>query len=159
MSPADAGHHIGQLLGGLLVRLALARQMLLELVTMPASGVVHRTLVRRLVRIGWRRILCVPVSVSFLVGILIVSHCDLLATGPGVVTTSQRQQRQCHQSPQPLVTEEFEHRTNGQSRRLKSLLSRFPLGSLPTAPLLRFVLHVAFRDLPKHGFQFAANSL
>jgi hypothetical protein len=81
--------------------------MLLELVTMPASGVVHRTLVRRLVRIGWRRILCVPVSVSFLVGILIVSHCDLLATGPSVVT-SQRQQRQCHQSPQAPMTGEFE---------------------------------------------------
>lgn len=55
----------------------MARYLPLELVTVPAPGIVHRTLVPGLVRIGRRRILGVTISFVFLVGILINSHIGL----------------------------------------------------------------------------------
>jgi hypothetical protein len=51
----------------------------LELVTMAAPRIVHRALLISLIRIGRRRILCVPVSIAFLIRILIGSHFGLLA--------------------------------------------------------------------------------
>jgi hypothetical protein len=64
----------GTLLALIGVRPIVARHLPLEFVTVPAPGVVHRTLVTRLVRIGRRRVLRVPLSVAFLIGILIDSH-------------------------------------------------------------------------------------
>jgi hypothetical protein len=49
---------------------------------MSATGIIHRALVTRLIRIGRGRILPLPASLTFRIGILIVSHWYLLATRP-----------------------------------------------------------------------------
>ena len=80
----------------------VARQVFLEFVTLAATRIVHRAIPISLYWIGGRRILRVPVSVLFLVRILIGSHGGLLAArgaAPSAVRTSGRQlkeQRRCH---------------------------------------------------------------
>lgn len=84
-SPAEAGHDLVRLLA----RFAITGQLPLELVTMPTARIIHRPLSLRLMWIGGWWILRVPVPVSLLVGVLIVSHCH----PPGnwaVVATQQR---------------------------------------------------------------------
>jgi hypothetical protein len=56
--------------------------VLLELVTVAATWIIHRAILMMVNRIGGRRILRVPVSVSFLIRILIGSHGGLLAGEP-----------------------------------------------------------------------------
>ena len=74
----------------------VAGQMPLELVTVAAPGVVHRTLVRRLVRVRRRRNLRVPISFAFLVRILIDCHRGLLQPLPFGISHSRIEQRQYH---------------------------------------------------------------
>jgi len=70
----------------------VARQVFLEFVTLAATRIVHRATPIPLYRIGGRRILRVPVSVLFLVRILIGSHGGLLAArgaAPSAVRTGR----------------------------------------------------------------------
>lgn len=59
--------------GGLL--LFTAWQLMLELIAVASTGIVHRTLFDRLMRISRWRILSLPIPLAFLVGIAGVSHC------------------------------------------------------------------------------------
>jgi len=70
----------------------VARQVFLEFVTLAATRIVHRAIPISLYWIGGRRILRVPVSVLFLVRILIGSHGGLLAArgaAPSAVRTGR----------------------------------------------------------------------
>jgi hypothetical protein len=57
----------------------VAGQVLLELIAMAAARIVHRAVLISPIGIGGWRILRVTVSIAFLIGILIGSHCGLLA--------------------------------------------------------------------------------